>query len=130
MNCFYHQDRQAVGACKSCGKGLCPECAVDLGKGLACRGRCEEDVRALIQLIDHNIKLSPASSRLLQAGGSARIAGSLFFLACGLVFLIFGLSDNQRFSFAAVLGGCMIAYGLFTLWWAKRVSEPNEKPKA
>jgi hypothetical protein len=28
MRCFYHHDKEAVGSCKSCGKGLCPECAV------------------------------------------------------------------------------------------------------
>lgn len=50
MSCFYHHERDSVGGCKSCGKNLCPECAVDLGRGLACRGRCEEDVRALFGL--------------------------------------------------------------------------------
>ncbi len=32
MSCFYHHDRTSVGGCKSCGKNLCPECAIDLGK--------------------------------------------------------------------------------------------------
>lgn len=27
MKCFYHEDREAVAQCKSCGKGLCKECA-------------------------------------------------------------------------------------------------------
>ncbi|MBP7275989.1 MAG: hypothetical protein KBA51_07280, partial [Kiritimatiellae bacterium] len=35
MKCFNHEDRDAVGTCKSCGKGVCRECAVDMGKGLA-----------------------------------------------------------------------------------------------
>jgi hypothetical protein len=61
MRCFYHQDREAVGTCKSCGKGVCGECVVDLGKGLACRSRCEADVRAVIALIDRNIQLSTAT---------------------------------------------------------------------
>ncbi len=47
MQCSYHPDRLAVGACKSCGKGLCAECAVDLGDAFACRGRCESDLPAL-----------------------------------------------------------------------------------
>jgi hypothetical protein len=58
MRCFYHHEKETVGQCKSCGKGVCAECAVDLGKGLACHGRCEEQVRALIELIDRNIELS------------------------------------------------------------------------
>lgn len=63
MRCFYHQGTDAVGTCKSCGKGLCVECAVDLGKGLACRGRCEESARAIIQLVDRNIHLSTAPTK-------------------------------------------------------------------
>lgn len=27
MKCFYHPDRDAVGQCVECGKGLCSECA-------------------------------------------------------------------------------------------------------
>jgi len=41
MRCFNHQDHEAVGCCKACGKGLCPDCAADLGHALACRGSHE-----------------------------------------------------------------------------------------
>lgn len=122
MRCFYHHDRDAVGSCKSCSKGLCRECAVDLNKGLACRGRCEEDVRALIEIIDRSMKLEPTTTGLIQAGGSARLAGALFFLACGAIFLIFGLMSGREFDFATVLGGCFIAYGLFVFWWLRRIA--------
>lgn len=27
MKCFYHEDRDAVGTCQTCGKSLCKECA-------------------------------------------------------------------------------------------------------
>jgi hypothetical protein len=27
MRCFYHEDREAVGTCQTCGKALCRECA-------------------------------------------------------------------------------------------------------
>ena len=64
MRCFYHHDKEAVGSCKVCGKALCPECIVDLGKGLACRGRCEADAKALIQLIERNVE----ASRLAASG--------------------------------------------------------------
>ncbi|MBU4189689.1 MAG: hypothetical protein KJ886_01655 [Candidatus Thermoplasmatota archaeon] len=32
MKCFYNPTRDAVGVCKNCGKGLCAECAVDVGR--------------------------------------------------------------------------------------------------
>jgi hypothetical protein len=127
MRCYYHQDREAVGSCKSCGKGLCPDCAVDLAKGLACRGHCEEDARALIQLIDHNNKMQPTASRLIQAGGSARMAGSLFFLASGAVFLIYGLTSEREMTFVTILGVCFLAYGLFVLLWSRRLAARTQK---
>jgi hypothetical protein len=42
MNCFNHPDVPAVGICKACQKGLCMECAIDLGHGIACRNHREE----------------------------------------------------------------------------------------
>jgi hypothetical protein len=123
MNCFYHHDRTSIGACKSCGKGLCPECSVDLGKGLACRGHCEEDVRALITLIDRNIKLSPQSTQLVQSGYRNRFATAFFLSAMGIIFLIWGLKDWDRFSLIAILGICFMAYGLYTLVQTLRVAQ-------
>jgi hypothetical protein len=35
MKCYYHHEVDAVGLCKSCSKGICPECAFDVGGGLA-----------------------------------------------------------------------------------------------
>jgi hypothetical protein len=128
MRCFYHHDKEAVGACKSCGKGLCPDCAADVGKGLACRGRCEEDVRAVVALIDRNIKLSGQTTSLLESGRRTRSGAAIFNLVIGIIFLAWGLNDLDRFSFIAVLGGCFLAYGLFGLFQARR---PNkEKPQA
>jgi len=130
MRCFYHQDKDAVGSCKSCGKGLCVECAVDLGKGLACRGRCEDDVRAVVELVDRNIKLQPTATRLIQAGGSARLAGSLFFLASGAVFLIYGLTSEREMTFVTILGVCFLAYAVFQLLWSRRLSAQTPKTDA
>lgn len=54
MRCFHHREREAVGACKNCGRGLCPDCAVDVGNGLACPGACEAEVRSLNRVIERN----------------------------------------------------------------------------
>ena len=114
MKCFYHQDRDAVGTCKSCGKGLCPECAVDLGKGLACRSRCEDDAKAVISLIDQNIKLSPRTARLLEAGRGARAGGAIFLFVMGAIFVFWGLTDKDRFTFLIILGVSFLAFGAFS----------------
>jgi ATP-dependent protease ClpP protease subunit len=54
MNCFNHQNKESVGICKSCNKALCSDCAVDTGTGLACRGKCEKDLKAIAELIEFN----------------------------------------------------------------------------
>ena len=127
MHCFYHQQEEAVGSCKSCGKGLCSECAADLGKGLACRGRCEDDVRAVIELVERNIRLQPTTTRLIQAGGGLRLAGSLFFLLTGAVFLFRGLTSEREMQFSAILGFCFLSYGLFLLVWCRRIAASRRK---
>jgi hypothetical protein len=115
MRCFYHQEKEAIGTCKSCGKGLCPDCAVDLGKGLACRGHCEEDAKAVIQLIDRNIKLTARTENILQTGSRVRSSAAIFNFVIGIVFTAWGIIDFDRSKFLLVLGVCFLAYGLFGL---------------
>ena len=68
MKCFYHHDRDAVGVCHSCNRGVCSDCAAEVAGCLACQGRCEEDVRSLRILISHNTRLVGAQ---LQARAEA-----------------------------------------------------------
>jgi hypothetical protein len=51
MNCFNHQDKPAVAECRFCGKNVCGECAVELGRGrgVACSIVCERMARALFR---------------------------------------------------------------------------------
>lgn len=57
MNCYHHTSLPAIGICKTCFKALCPECAVDVGNGLACKGNCEEKVRELNELWERSAKI-------------------------------------------------------------------------
>ena len=50
MKCFYHLQVDAIGVCKNCYRGLCKDCAQDIGDGIACPHRCEEAVKLLNQL--------------------------------------------------------------------------------
>jgi|SRR5579883_1015470 len=128
MSCFYHHDRKSVGGCKSCGKALCPECAVDLSKGLACRGHCEDDVRALIALIERNIKLSPQTSRLVESSRQMRSGANIFNLILGAIFVAWGLTNIDRFSFLVILGACFLAYGIFGLFQARKTTNKTTPP--
>jgi len=122
MRCFYHQDREAIGCCKSCGKGLCPECAVDLGKGLACRGRCEADVVAVIQLVDQNVRwtgemqsIMNRNRSVVKQARSTRFATGVYSSLAGVIFIILGAADMARFAFIFALGAVSLVYGIFLL---------------
>ncbi len=127
MKCFYHHDRDAVGTCKSCQRGLCPECAVDLDKGLACRSRCEQDVRGLIALIQNNVRLSPASTGLIQANRRGGINSAVFVLVLGAAFVVWGFTASYM-RFISLLGAIYAVYGLISLVRALRITVPAAPP--
>lgn len=51
MYCYRHPQTNANGICKSCNKGLCMQCAVDVENGLACKHSCEQYVKDINELI-------------------------------------------------------------------------------
>src|SRR5437879_5317744 len=114
MKCFYHSDRDAVGVCKSCQRALCHDCAAEVEKGIACKNRCEEDVRQLAQLIDQNARYQPASAFLLSRARRTRVAAALFYCAVGLACVSWGFVHSY-IHFISLLGLLFIAYGIFTL---------------
>ena len=116
MRCFYHRDRDAVGECKACGKGVCAECAVDLGRGLACRDRCEDEAKALIALIDNNLRMAQKTPALLRTNRHTYVSSGALHIVLGGVFLAWGLLATPRHDVPAVLGGVFVAYGLYTMF--------------
>lgn len=106
MRCFYHHDLDAVAAYKNCGRGLCPDCASDVGDGLACRGRCEEEVRALNRVIARNKTAYEKTS-------DAYARTALFYGAVGLVFVTGGLLDWRGYGWALAPAGLIF---LFAAW--------------
>jgi hypothetical protein len=82
MNCFYHSQNPAIGLCKNCSKGLCTECAVDQGYGLACKSRCEGEVQSIWQIIQR-------SKSAYQKTAGAYLRNALFSAFMGLLFFIF-----------------------------------------
>jgi len=113
MRCFYHEEKEAVGICKSCGRGLCRECAVELPKSLACRGRCEADAQAVTQLIERNIQLSTNSPQLVKLNRNGRVGTGILYIVLGTVFVFTGLRD--QLNFLSVVGVGFIAFGIYTL---------------
>jgi len=121
MRCFYHHERDAVDTCKSCGKGLCPECAVDLDQGLACRDRCEAAVRVLIRVIQHNVRSVARSS-----GRQTVLGIAIFMLALGALNLSWGLLVEPVLGFLVVSGCIFLAFGAFGIVNALRMPSLKE----
>jgi hypothetical protein len=128
MKCFYDPTKDAIGTCKSCGKGLSKEYAVDLGKGLACKDRCEGDVKKLIVLIDRNLAFSDTSETIVKGSGKAAYATSLFLLFSGLAFFAIGIKNGFE-PFLSFLGILFLAYGIFSIVRAKSISASMKAQK-
>jgi hypothetical protein len=114
MHCFYHRDASAVGLCKSCGRGLCGNCAVEYAEGLACRGRCEQAVTEVIALIERNRRAVVGSGRVVYMF-------PVFFSFLGIMFVVAGLMMPRAGSFALAFGGAFIVLGLVYGFWVRRV---------
>jgi hypothetical protein len=152
MRCFYHETKEAVGMCKSCCKGLCAECAVDLSKGLACRNHCEESVKTIIDLVERNIQLwrNPAKAQLvvppaIQRGGQPTdyIASQLtahirdtrkfrwgtgtFCSIIGALLFVEGLV--QEIIFVAILGACFVGFAGVCFVQARRSTRRPRLPE-
>lgn len=97
MKCFYHIDRDAVGICKFCHKGLCPECAIDSNAGLACIGKeCQDQV--LMQ-----DEMTRRSQRAMDNTAKAYRASALMYTLLGLAMFIPGLILTLKKESSAIL---------------------------
>ncbi|HUI88850.1 MAG TPA: hypothetical protein VLX61_09005 [Anaerolineales bacterium] len=108
MNCYYHPDRPAIGVCKHCQRGLCAEDAALVDDSLSCKGRHEEQVRAMNQLMQRN---------LLQAKRvrSMYTRNAIFYFLTGALFAAFGYSQMR---FTGLQGLFLLVVGLFLLFAA------------
>jgi len=118
VRCFNHDDREAVGACKACSKGLCRECAVDLGHGLACRSVHEGAVESLNALTTRAARVQSTSTR-------ARYVAPSFYAVMGVLFLGWGLISGRGLIFLTLLGGAFLMYALVIFLANRRALSPG-----
>ena len=109
MNCFYHRDKEAIGLCKHCSKGLCTDCATDLGHGLACKNKHESEVENIDMIISKNVKNYAAAPKNV-------LIAPLFYLLAGIVFAGFGyFSRGGMTDLPFILGVVFIIFGVVML---------------
>jgi hypothetical protein len=122
MECFAHEGRPAVGCCRACFKGVCRTCAVDLGRGLACAGRCEDAARALIASLDQSLRIQGLSSRMVHGARALWSGLAWVALAVGVFVSLWGLT-LPGFREISLLGVPFLAIGVLTLRVASRVRQ-------
>jgi hypothetical protein len=122
MKCFNHNESDAVGLCKHCNKGICPVCLTDTGDGLACEGKCADQVRAVNKLISNNLNATKAFKfgRFLLPG---------FFISMGLVMIVSVLGGSRSFKAIDVMGLIFIAMGIIHLVYNLKVVKPIDSNK-
>jgi len=113
MKCYNHNGIDAIGICKSCGKGLCQECVVEIEGSLSCKNKCEETVRNLAILLKRNMKLVGTSEKISKISGK-------FYITTGIISVFIGLfviGLHQIFSdfsgIFLVLGIIFVVLGFF-----------------
>jgi hypothetical protein len=110
MRCFNHTDREAIGTCKACSKGLCAECLVDLGHGLSCRGVHEATVESYRVMLERNTKM-------LDAAPTNSIVGPIFLIVLGVLFCTYGLyASRSAKDFTFILGCAFLIYGVIAFF--------------
>lgn len=106
MKCYQHRSTDAIGVCKSCGKAICGDCAVDLGFAVTCPGNCEK-----ISSINHQLNSNAVAIYTEQKKN--KFIAPAFFTILGLVFLIFGfIEDCSLYSFTVASGLCFFVFGI------------------
>lgn len=55
MSCFNHQETKAIGVCKNCGRLLCKECLAEELPSIACKSRCEKQVKAIDAFMEQSV---------------------------------------------------------------------------
>ncbi len=105
MKCFYHEDREAVGSCQSCGKSLCRECASaytpltceDCHRSMVARSINEREKQKQLDISNSKSKIIRTlvvgtifgvimAGFMISSGSSLEIVIFWFFMGIGLPF--------------------------------------------
>jgi hypothetical protein len=105
MHCFYHDTIDAIAICKNCSRGLCRDCSTEFANGIACKGRCENEVNAINQIINRNKTSYKKTS-------AAYTRNALTYL---LIAIVFGVWGAAAVGTRPMLGMPMLILGVIAL---------------
>ena len=109
MKCFNHPEIDAIGLCTACNRGLCVDCVVDLERGLACKDRCEHEVRRLLDLRDYSFTQPHQQETKVRQMSAGRARAVLINVVLAIIFFVTWYIYGQII-FAIVAGmNCLLA---------------------
>ena len=113
MKFFNHADRDAVGICKSCGKGICHDCLVEIPDGIACKAeRCESRARLCNLWFDINASLLSKGNQSINQQGMFMVLSGVFIVAVSALFCVHDSRAWIIFFPMLGMGGLMLGFGL------------------
>ena len=83
MKCFYHNDRDAFGICKACGKGLCLECLEENIGGIFCKN--DKNCKHVIELSSYAYKVMEQQKKV---NPWLKKIGFIIILICLIIFIV------------------------------------------
>lgn len=121
MKCFYHPEKEALGICKNCNKGICGDSMIEIKNGIACNnGICPNIVEQINILIEFNleqVKKIPKSLAFLASTGTlhqkAHSFNAYFLLCLGLSLLAYSMVDFYHRQY--IMGNSIALTGIFGL---------------
>ena len=109
MVCYNDPSEQACGTCKNCCKGLCKQCATDLGDGLACNATCVDNVVKVNTLIYKNVRTN------IHTSNKYNVIGILYTVLGGLMIGLNLLIFKKTDVFLIAFGVFFLVYGIYTI---------------
>ena len=122
MRCFNHPEVEAVATCKHCYKGICRECVLDSGCGLACSPPCKDEIRSLYAMISRSKKMYPIAARTQSRNGIWFVLTAAIFIASGLWIK----ADVPFMAFLIGMGVLMLLAGAFSFLNSRRIARLSD----
>lgn len=119
MECYHHRGVSAVGICKSCSRGICRECAIEVTNGIACPGECANEAEKLDSLIKESEGAAREGAKLAKSINIFSI--EMFNIVLGLVFGGVGIYESRVWML--LLGAAFVILGttgVIRVWRASR----------
>ncbi len=112
MDCFNHKNIPAVGLCKSCMKGVCHDCHVEVDDGLACKGSCEDKVEVYNSMIAKSVEYTNAVPKLPKLPST--IWTDCFNIILGVIFVGYWYLKSSS-DFLLYVGIALLTFGAFPI---------------